>query len=145
MNDVVIFAVLSIGAGLIAMYGRSGWLRAGTYAGLLVGMGLLWFTSMGLPRPTYLHVPNGTVLSYRLDEPNAIYLWLVPEGSAQPLALQLPWHDDVAGNLVDAARRRANDGDMLKMKSATGAIGLKSQPMFYISHTHALPPKSSER
>lgn len=145
MIDVALFAVLSLAVGLVAIYGRSAWLRTGTYAGLMVGMGFLWFTSLGQPRPAYLHVPDGTVLSYRLDEPNAIYLWLVPEGSAQPLAFQLPWHDDVAGNLVDAARRRANNGDTLKMKSATGAMGVKSQPMFYVTHTHALPPKSPER
>lgn len=145
MTNVIVFAALSLAVGLVSIYASSAWLRATTYATLVAGLLLLWFTSLGLPRPEYLHVPNGTVLSYYLDEPNAIYLWLVPEGSAQPVALQLPWHDDVAGNLVDAARRRGNPGDSIKMTSPTDGMGLRTKPVFYVTHVRPLPPKATER
>ena len=58
MIDVILFAALSLVVGLVSIYGRRAWLRAAAYAGLVVGIGCLWFTSLGLPRPTYLHVPR---------------------------------------------------------------------------------------
>lgn len=145
MIDVVIFAVLSLVVGLVSIYGRSSSLRAGSYAGLIVAVGLLWYTSLGLPRPQYLQVPHGTVLGYRLDEPKAIYLWLIPDGSAVPLALQLPWRQDVASNLVDATRHRGNPGDTIKMKNQRGTMGLPTKPVFYVTHSRELPPKPEDR
>ena len=145
MIDAMLFAALSLAVGLASIYARSARLRSAAYAGLVVGILLLWFASLGQPRPEYFQVPSGTVLAYRLDEPHAIYLWLVPEGSVQPLALQLPWHDDVAGNLVDAASRRADAGDSLKIKSPPGLIGMRAKPVFYVTHAQALPPKTPAR
>lgn len=143
--DALIFAALSLAVGLVSIYGRSASLRAASYAGLVAGTLLLWYMSLGLPRPEYFHVPSGTVLGYRLDEPKAIYLWLVPNGSVEPLALELPWREEVANNLVDAARRRGNPGDSLQMSSAHGAMGLPSKPVFYVRHPQSLPPKPPEQ
>jgi hypothetical protein len=145
MSDVIIFAVLSLTVGLISINGRSPALRAGSYAGLVAGLLLFWYASLGLPRPEYVRVPHGTVLGYRLDEPKAIYVWLVPDGGAQPLSLQLPWRNDVAGDLVDAARRRGSPGDTLKVKGGQNGVGLPTKPIFYVSHVKALPAKTTER
>jgi len=145
MIDAVVFAVLSLAVGLVSIYARPAWLRAAAYAGLVVGILLLWYAALGQPRPQYLHIPSGTVLGYHLDEPNAIYLWLMPNGSAQPLALQLPWYDDVASNLLDAARHRNNPGDSLKMKSGVNGLGLHVKPIFYVSHAESLPAKTPPR
>src|SRR5579883_1578173 len=114
MIDAVVFAVLSLAVGLVSIYARPAWLRAAAYAGLVVGILLLWYAALGQPRPQYLHIPSGTVLGYHLDEPNAIYLWLMPNGSAQPLALQLPWYDDVQqsprrGTASQQSRRQPQD------------------------------------
>lgn len=144
MIDAIVFAVLALAIGLASIYAKSAWLRAGSYAGLVAGMMLLWYFSLGQPRPQYFQIPSGTVLSYQLDEPNAIYLWLVPNGSVEPLALALPWHDDVASNLVDAARRRGDPGDSLKIKTERGEMGLRTKPVFYVTHSHELPPKAQE-
>lgn len=145
MIDVLVFAALALGVGLVSIYAASAWLRAGAYVGLVAGVLFLWYASLGLPRPEYFRVPSGTVLGYRLDEPNAIYLWLVPNGSAQPLALQLPWHADVASNLVDAARRRGNPGDSIKLRSERGNMGLPTKPVFYVSHPYDLPSKEPQQ
>lgn len=145
MTDIAIFAALSALVGLISIYGRSASLRAASFGGLVLGMLLLWYASLGIPRPQYLHVPHGTVLSFHLDEPNAIYLWLLPDGSARPLALELPWQKDVAGNLVDASERRANQGDRIKIRDGIVGSGLRTKPLFYVSHSEALPPKTSLR
>ena len=145
MIDVVVFAGLSLLVGIVSIYGRSPALRAASYASLVAGMLLLWYCSMGLPRPQYLQVPHGTVLGYRLDEPKAIYLWLVPDGDAQPLALELPWRNDIARNLVEAAGSRGNPGDRIKMKNGIGGMGLRTKPVFYVSHAEGLPPKTPQR
>jgi hypothetical protein len=145
MIDVLIFAVLSLIVGLASIYGKSPALRAASYACLVAGMLLLWYTSMGLPRPQYLQVPHGTVLGYRLDEPNAIYLWLIPDGAVRPLALELPWRNDVAKNLLEAAGSRGNPGDSIKIKNGLGGMGLPTKPVFYVSHTEGLPPKTPPR
>lgn len=145
MIDAAVFAVLSVGVGVISIFGRSAALRAAAYAGLVVGMLALWYLSMGLPRPQVVAIPDGTVVGYRLDEPRHIYLWLVPNGSAQPLALALPWRDDVAGSLVDAARRRGNPADSLKITSARSGSGLRATPMFYVTHAAPAASKASER
>lgn len=145
MIDVAIFAALALAVGLVSIYARSATVRAGGFAGFVAGILLLWYTALGLPRPQYLHVPHGTVLGYHLDQPKAIYLWLMPDGSAQPLALQLPWQQDVASNLVDAAKHRGSAGDRIKIKNGNGPMGLPTKPVFYVTHTQSLPPKTSDR
>jgi hypothetical protein len=145
MMDVLVFAALAVLIGLVSIYGRTATMRAAGFAGFVVGILLLWYAALGLPRPQYLHVPHGTVLGYQLDQPRAIYLWLMPDGSAQPLALQLPWREDVASNLVDVARHRGEGGDSLKMKTGRGLMGLPTKPVFYLTHAQALPPKPSGR
>lgn len=143
MIDVLIFAALAMVIGLVSIYGRTPTMRAVGFGGFVVGILLLWYTALGLPRPQYLHVPHGTVLGYYLEQPKAIYLWLMPDGSAQPLALQLPWREDVASNLLDMARHRGEAGDSLKMKTGSGIMGLPTKPVFYLTHAQGLPPKSS--
>lgn len=143
MIDVAIFAALALAIGLVSIYGRTASVRAGGFAGFVVGILFLWYTALGIPRPQYLHVPHGTVLGYHLDQPNAIYLWLMPDGSAQPLALQLPWREDVASNLVDVARHRGEAGENLKIKNGSGPLGLPTRPVFYLTHAERLPPKAS--
>ncbi len=145
MIDVIVFAVLAVMVGLVSIYGRSGALRAAGFAGFVTGILLLWFAALGLPRPQYLQVPRGTVLGYHLDQPKAIYVWLMPDGSPQPIALELPWRTDVANNLVDAARHRGQAGDSLKIKSGRGPMGLPTKPIFYVTHAQSLPPKASPR
>jgi hypothetical protein len=136
--------------GFVSICGKSGTLRAGAFAGLIASTLALWYSSLGLPRPGYLPIPSGIVLSYRLDEPKAIYLWLLPDDSVQPLAFQLPWRDDVATNLVDAARSRATPDDSLRVANTRehgliGGIGPPTKPLFYVTHVRALPPKATER
>ena len=145
MIDVLVFAGLSLVVGIVSIYGRSSTLRAAAYACLVAGMLLLWYSSLGIPRPQFLQVPKGTVLGYRLDEPKAIYLWLVPDGAVRPLALELPWRNDVAKNLVEAAGSRGNSGDSIRMKNGIGGMGLPTKPIFYVSHAEGLPPKTPPR
>lgn len=143
--DIILFAAITVVVGFISIYGRSSNLRASAFAALIVSTIAIWYCSLGLPRPQYLHVPTGTVLSYSLDEPKAIYLWLVPDGSAQPLAFQLPWRSDVAGNLVDAARSRATPNDTLRVKNQQFGRGLPVKPVFYVSRARGEPPKTDVR
>ena len=65
MSDVIVFAAASVVVGLVSIYGKPSAIRASAFAVLVVSTIALWYFSLGLPRPEYVHVPNGTVLSFR--------------------------------------------------------------------------------
>ena len=136
----IIFAVATLVVGVVAIYGRLPAIRAAGYAALVVSVLLLWHVSLGLPRPDYI-VPTGTVLGYSLDEPRAIYLWLIPDSATQPLAVEVPWNAELAGKLVDAARRQTR-GSLLRVRPNGDGMGLPTKPEFYLSPLRSLPPKA---
>lgn len=68
---------------------------------------------LGRPKPVALEwvhdFPGGaTVIGYRLQEPDAIYLWLLFPGETEPRAYALPWNLDTAKELQDV-HRQANE------------------------------------
>ncbi|MGH7210668.1 MAG: hypothetical protein ACREF1_04315, partial [Acetobacteraceae bacterium] len=71
----VMFGLLALSAGACAMGARLAWVRTLSFV-FTLGLGAaLWQTSLGRPRPPTFAVPTGTVVSYKFDEPRAIYLW----------------------------------------------------------------------
>jgi hypothetical protein len=65
---------------------------------------------LGRPKPAALEwvrdFPGGaTVIGYRLQEPEAIYLWLVFPDETEPRAYALPWNLGTAEQLQDVHRR----------------------------------------
>ena len=65
---------------------------------------------LGRPKPTALEwvhdFPGGaTVIGYRLQEPDAIYLWLVFPDETEPRAYALPWDLGTAEELQEVHRQ----------------------------------------
>jgi hypothetical protein len=139
--SVLVFVLAGAMLGIISAFARAPWLRAATYASLVAALLLVWHFSLGLPRAEYVQVPAGTVLAYSLDEPHAIYLWILPDGSTQPLSIWLPWSSKAAGALVDVSRIERRAHGHVKIRAGGRRLGLQAPPEFYGSRVRPLPVK----
>ena len=142
------YAVAAVVVGAVSLYGRAAWLRAGAFCCLLAALGAVWWASLGQPRPVLLGVPQGTVAAFELDEPRAIYVWLMVPGARAPIALALPWNEAAAAELHDAqqqAKRRGTEVRMGKPGHGGAHPHQGNEPgagMFYPAPEPALPPKA---
>ena len=92
----------------------------------------------GTPRPrwTFLHAPSqAVVIASRLQEPTAIYLWLLQPGSSVPVAVRLPWNEALAAQLQQATQDAAGMHGLPSMTTAHG------KPMFGAGKIAPLPQK----
>lgn len=140
------FAVAAVVVGAASLFASRSWLRAGAFCCLVVALGAVWWASLGQPRPVLLGLPSGTVAAFTLDEPHAIYVWLIAPGARAPIALALPWNETAAAALHDAARMAKQRGTRVKMGragrgGARGAGHAAGTAMFYPAPTPAVPPK----
>ncbi len=142
----VLFALFAVTVGACAISARGPWIRASAFAVSLGLSGALWQLSLGLPRPVLLAAPTGTVLSYRLDEPRAIYLWVTPPRGTVPASLKLPWSERQAVQLQEAAEQAKKHGQPLQVGAVPGRAGLASpvrgEVRFYARQPPPLPPKT---
>jgi hypothetical protein len=93
------------------------WVRASVFCALLCALSLVWQSSLGLPRPTMLEPrePQGTVVSYVVDEPKTILLWLVADGSSIPRSYALPFDIKRAMQLQHAFETAKKNGTQVRM------------------------------
>ncbi len=145
-----LFAAAALMTGAASLFAARPWLKAGAYCALVVAMGVTWWASLGRPRPILplLGIPAGTVAAFSLDEPRAIYVWLMPPGARVPVALALPWNERDAAALHRAMRASQRLGTRVKMHGGQRPAGASGTPMlrrdgpvFYPAPTPPLPPK----
>jgi hypothetical protein len=114
-----VFGAIAVLLGAVILFSQriSHWVRVSVFCILLCALPMLWQSSLGLPRPTMLepHDPRGTVVSYVVDEPNAILLWLVPDGSSMPRSYALPFDSKQAMQLQDAFETAKKNGTQVRM------------------------------
>jgi len=110
-----IFAIISLLLGAVVLFSsrERNWLRVMAFCALVAALPMLWQASLGLPRPTDLELgkPSGTVVSYVVDEPKSILVWLVPDGSNLPRAYAFSFESRKALQLQKAfadARQQGN-------------------------------------
>lgn len=134
-----LIALILLGIYALVCLRTDGWRR---YAGpglLLViaaSAGLLYSQSLGKPRPLALNfnIEEARVQSILYDEPTAIYLWVIPSGTKEPVAVTLPWTDDMAQQV----RRSEANGGPLMFDGSAGETEKVVHPM----PIEALPPKT---
>jgi hypothetical protein len=115
---------------------------------ILVSGGLLY--EAGNPRPVWTviqPIQKATLVGVVLDEPNAIYIWILQQGGATPVAYQLPWSEKTAVQLDKAQKKAAKDhthvGVQLKGKLFGPKMsGPKGAMMFYPAPQAPLPMKA---
>lgn len=141
MMAPMIFIVAGAAALIATFCLRRAWGKA---VGFLITLGLmaaLWQASLGRPRPAIMPPPMGVVTGFMLDEPHAIYLWIVPNGRRVPVAYRLPWNEKQAAELMRAARRARKRGTALMIEAYRA--GGRDKMKFYSTDTTPLPPKEA--
>lgn len=146
----ILFGLLALCLGGCAITARGAWIRAGSYCATVGLVAALWQTSLGRPRPPLLESPTGTVVSYRFDEPRAIYLWMLSPGENTPTAFALPWSERQAAQLQEAAEQAHRQGEPLQAQrtdrprgAMTGLhLTVQDSVRFFPAEHHALPPKA---
>jgi hypothetical protein len=93
------------------------WVRVSVFCTLLCALSMVWQSSLGLPRPTMLEPrePQGTVVSYVVDEPRTILVWLVADGSSMPRSYALPFDIKRAMQLQLAFETAKKNGSLVRM------------------------------
>jgi hypothetical protein len=134
------FAIFSLALGLASMR-RATWWSVALYLGAIVTLACAIILAMGEPRPrwTFLHVPkNATLIASQLEEPVAIYVWLLPDGMTVPVAIKLPWSEQAAAQQQVATQAAHLKHGRVRMKFVRG------QPEFYATTLKPLPAKQGE-
>jgi hypothetical protein len=123
------------------------WRSASAYIAclMLVSGGLLYET--GRPRPIWTQIVRPThdpvLVADVLDEPHAIYVWLLLDDTPPPIAYRLPWNEKTAAQLVKAQQQaaKAHTGVEMKMPRGTGPQ-MAGTRMFYPQPQQPLPAKA---
>ena len=88
-------AIIIFGSYALFSLRTDGWRRwAGPgLLGVTAITAVILFTQiLGKPIPVWAEVGiRGKVIFFSLDEPNYVYIWVLPEGSLEPVAITLPW------------------------------------------------------
>lgn len=140
----ILFGLLALTVGSCAISARGPWIRTGAFCLCLGLSAALWQVSLGRPRPVLFSAPTGRVVSYSLDEPRAIYLWVMPPGATIPASFELPWSERQASQLQTAAEQAKKAGQPLQAGHAGGSIGsdrLGEDVRFYPQERKPIPPK----
>jgi len=117
---------------------------------LMLSVAGLAMSSLGLPKPLWIEpgMPEkAVVLGYALEEPRSIVLMIAMPGG--PKLYRMPWDEQAAAGLHDAAERAKAQHTTLVAALKTGKPGLpglpsKETPMFYPAPRAALPEKQGE-
>lgn len=127
-----------IGGYVLLALSRVGWRRwAGPWimsVVYLAAAGLI-LLSLGAPRPLWTFAwsdEKARVLAYALDEPRAIYLWVLPEGQQVPVAVALPWSTTAAESVVQTSALLASEGQDGEFDLGEHALGWDTrEPLIY--------------
>jgi hypothetical protein len=105
----IVYIALALALGFFVINYRSLFLRLTSYAILVVTLVAIWQSCLGLPRYTEVQVFDikGKILSYQLDEPNAIYIWVLQKDEVAPVSLQLKWSTETAQKMQDATATKS--------------------------------------
>jgi hypothetical protein len=135
------FAVFSVALGLASLR-RATWLSVTLYLGSIITLACAIVLAMGQPRPqwTFLRAPHdATLLASRLQEPVAIYLWLLPDGVSVPVAVKLPWSESAAMRQQIATQAAHLTRGRVRLRFVRG------QPEFYATTIKPMPAKVGEQ
>jgi hypothetical protein len=101
------------------------------------------------PKPVRLEffqrgLKEATVLSARMVEGSAIYLWLQVADQTEPRYYAIPWDQDVAKELQEAMREAERNQGGMVMQLPFERTWDKDKPKFYALPQPKLPEKGGE-
>ena len=145
---------LTAGFALVAVVGFAGLCRtrhywtAGCFAVALTVAYLTLANVMGLPKPLWLDwrywfasPAEAEVVAHLLDEPEAIYLWLLLPDESEPRSYVMPWDTNKARQLRQAVQEGQEKGTGVRMARPFERDAQEAERRFYAPPVEALPPK----
>lgn len=151
MSALILYVLAVLLAGGLAALGglnaRGAWRWVAP--GLLVPLIALAFiapaTLLSKPKPIdwdwFSSASEVAVLGSRIDEGEAIYLWLQIPDAEEPRAYSLPFDRKTAEALQEAQREAERNGSGVMMRHPFERSLEQREPMFYALPQPALPPK----
>lgn len=129
------------------------WLRIGalSLAAVLLAVsfgGLIEL--LGRSKPTSLEwmraqEDQATVLAHQMREGEAIFVWLQLESEDEPRAYALPWDEQKARELHEAAEAAKKSGTKVRMHRPFVHSTLRTEPIFHAEPQPAPPTKEVMR
>ncbi len=98
-------------------------IKLGVYISLLLFIVVIWFSSLGLPKPTTIENFQGKIISYEFREPKAIYLWILVDGMKYPLSYRLPWNEKNAADIRHQMKKAKQNHETTEIVVRNGNIG----------------------
>jgi len=100
------------------------------------------------PKPVSLEwwqrdAAEATVVSAKLREGEAIYLWIELAELDEPRAYRLPWQQEIAKQLFGAQREAEANGTKVQMRLPFADRDDEAEPVFYAQPQPPLPPKTA--
>lgn len=102
-------AVLTLGIYCLVVLPRYGWRKVAAPSVLGLVYGAFLFCSLqalGHPKPAWIEMSGqdeARLVAYSFNEGHAIYLWLQPQDSPEPIAYALPWQEEQAAAIYRAS------------------------------------------
>ena len=151
---MIIFAILFallLGAFIFLILPRAGLARRTLSVGLFLVLITIVYGGavdlLGRPKPLRLEwrdAADAQVLGAMPVENEAIYVWLMIPGAAEPCAYVLPWSLQAAQQLQQAMSQAEADGTGVRMTMPFEPSLDDREPMFYAMPQPAMPPKDYE-
>ena len=135
------FAIFTVALGLFTWRHAKATESVVFFAVLLAAAYLTGAAVLGRPKPIsleFMQANEVAIISFVLDEPKAIYLWLMLE---EPRAYVIPWSKDTAKNLREAQRGAAALGTQMMMRRPFAWSSFSKTPRFHAKPQEAYPPK----
>lgn len=103
----ILFGLLALMSGYLALFLTKVRDKAIFYPLFVIAFIFTWQSALGIPMPDDLNLfhKKGKLIAQQLDEPNkAIYVWVLIEGTTQPISIQIPWVKSTAEQLHNAKK-----------------------------------------
>lgn len=109
--------LLCVGAYAFFSLRKDGWRKwIGSFGFIVLAISALLalLLSLGTPLNSSIAMVHGEVVSVIYVENEAIYLWVVPDGSSVPVAIALPWSTEEAKHI----RQMETQGTPMELRGA---------------------------
>jgi hypothetical protein len=153
MSLFALATLLAAGLATISIWSpRKLWVKVGAVllAACFMPISYASFTDLlSKPKPVALEwfnrsMTEATVLSARMQEGEAIYLWLQLPNSPEPRYYKIGWSEEVAKQLQQAMREAEKNQGGMRMEMPFENTWDTDKPMFYALPQPKLPEKNGE-
>jgi len=150
---IIFFAITACLAAILAQISlwspRKLWIKVSALATMVLFLPVAYLSMVDLlsrPKPIEIELikfdlAEAAVLSHRMVEDVAIYLWLGIDGADEPRSYVLPWDQETAEQLQEAQRAAEAEGTGVRMKQPFEQSWDKRDKKFFAAPQAPRPSK----